>query len=121
MKILKSHLRSLVVVSLFSLVLSSACNIRSYNEPTTTHLGSYKVRVRPSCQSLSTGTKNRQESDGTQRVLSYELTCGDTKVFIKDNMLTVNGKSYGVLLEGDQIAIDHGKVRVNSEVRAEVR
>ena len=40
---------------------------------------------------------------------------------IRDNQLTVNGKSYGTLTHGDRIAIDFGKVRVNFEVREEVR
>ena len=42
-------------------------------------------------------------------------------VLIRDNTLIVDGKSYGTLGNGDQIAIDFGKVRVNSEIRGEGR
>ena len=117
---LNSHLYSLVVVSLFSVVFSAAC-IRFNEVPTGTNLGSYHVKVRPQCNSLSTTSENRTEEDGSERALYHELTCGDTTVLIRDNTLTVNGKSYGTLTEGDEIAIDHGKVRVNSKVRAEAR
>ena len=57
----------------------------------------------------------------TSRIVSYEFACGDTRILIRDNTLTVNGKSYGTLNEGDRIAVDWGKVRVNSTVREEVR
>ena len=117
MKILNSHLYSLVVVS--SLCFSSAC--RFYYEPSRVELGPHLISVRPQCDIKSTTAHRRFEEDGSSRISHYELTCGDTTVLIRDNILTVNGKSYGALTDGDQIAIDYGKVRVNSEVRAEVR
>ena len=119
MKTLNSHLYSLlVVVSL--LFFSSAC-IRFHHEPTITELGTHVVSIRPQCDAPSTTSHSRTEEDGSSRITHYEFKCGDTTVLIRDNTLTVNGKSYGTLSEGDQITIDFGKVRVNSEVRAEVR
>lgn len=119
MKILNSHLYSLfVVVSLLS--FSSAC-IRFNYEPSKAELGTHLVSVRPQCDVPSTTSHSRIEEDGSSRITHYEFTCGDTTVLIRDNTLTVNGRSYGTLTEGDQIAIDYGKVRVNSEVRAELR
>ena len=118
MKILKSHAYSLVVLS--SLFFSSAC-IRFHHVPSKVELGSHHVSVRPQCDNKSTTAHRRFEEDGTSRITHYEFTCGDVTVLIRDNTLTVNGKSYGTLTEGDQIAIDYGKVRVNSKVREELR
>ena len=117
MKILKSHAFSLVVVC--SLFFSSAC-VRFNHEPTDIELGSYHISVRPQCDDRSTTANRRIEEDGSSRITDYELKCGDTTVVIRDSQLTVNGKSYGTLTDGDRIAIDFGKVRVNFEVREEV-
>ena len=114
MKTLNSHLYSLLLVVSF-IFFSAAC-ITFYKEPTRAELGTHLVSVRPQCD----GSHRRTEEDSRGRITFYEFKCGDTTVLIRDNTLTVNGKSYGTLSEGDQIAIDYGKVRVNSEVRAEV-
>ena len=119
MKILISHY-SLVLVVVSSLYFNSAC-IRFNHEPSRTELGTHLVSVRPQCDVPSTTVHRHSEKDGSSRITHYEFTCGDTTVLIRDNVLTVNGKSYGTLSEGDQIVIDYGKVRVNSEVRAEAR
>ena len=119
MKTLSSHLYSLLVV-VSSLFFSSAC-IRFHHEPTNAELGTHVVSIRPQCGVLSTTSHSRTEEDGRTHINHYEFKCDDTTVLIRDNTLTVNDKSYGTLRDGDQIAIDFGKVRVNSEVRAEVR
>jgi hypothetical protein len=119
MKILNSHLYSLLVV-VCSLIFSAAC-IRFHHEPTRAELGTHLVSIRPQCDVPSTTSHRRFEKDGSSDITHYEFTCGDTTVLIHDNTLNVNGKSYGTLSAGDQIAIDFGKIRVNSEVRTEVR
>ena len=119
MKILNSHLYSLLFV-VSSLFFSAAC-IKFHHEPTSAELGTHLVSIRPQCEVPSTTVHRRSSEDGSSHITHYEFKCGDTTVSIRDNTLTVNGKSYGTLSEGDQIAIDFGKVRVNSEVRAEVR
>ena len=116
MKILNSHFYSLAIV-VSSLFFSSAC-IRFQHEPSKVELGTYHLSLRPQCDSTSTTTHSRAEEDGTTSVTHYEFTCGDVSVLIRDKTLTVNGKSYGKLIDGDHISIDYGKVRVNSEVRA---
>ena len=118
MKTLKSHLHSLIVILL--LVVGTAC-IKIQHIPSTGQLGTHSVSVRPQCTTTSTRSHRHTEPDGTSRITHYEFKCGDYAILIRDNTLTVNGKSYGTLNEGDAIAIDFGKVRVNSEVRAEVR
>ena len=121
MNTLKSHLRSLVVLSLLLVVFGFACKPRFHQEPTEEKLGTYRVSVRPSCGSSSTHSLDDVEKDGRTRIASYVFRCGDTTISIRGNALTVNGKPYGTLNRGDWIAVDFGKVRVNSEVRAEVR
>lgn len=118
MKILKSHLHSLFVVSL--LVVGTAC-IKIQHIPSTGQLGTHSVSVKPQCDFSSTRSHRHTEQNGTSRITHYEFKCGDYSILIRDNTLSVNGKSYGTLNEGDAIAIDFGRVRVNREVRAEVR
>ena len=120
MKILKTHIRSLVTLSLIVLVFTPAC-IGFHPMPREQQLGSHLVSIKPFCESASSGSVTQAQKDGTSRIVSYEFICDDTKVEIRDNRLTVNGKSYGPLNEGDHIAVDFGKVRVNREVREEVR
>lgn len=117
---MKTHIRSLLAVALFVLVLTPAC-IRFHRMPREQQLGSHLVSIRPYCDGATSGSLAQTQKDGTSRIISYEFTCGDTKVEIRENTLVVNGKSYGTLNEGDQVAVDFGKVRVNREVRDEAR
>ena len=112
-------MRIVVALSLLALCSGSAC-MRSERVASEATLGSYHVSVRPACQGMSTGSRTRSGQNGTS-LPDYELRCGDTTLAIKGRVLSVNGKSYGMLSEGDRIAIDFGKVRVNSEVREELR
>ena len=111
---------SVVAVSLLCLVVSSGC-VSYERMASETKLGTHHVSVSPYCQSTSTRSRTHQEPDGSSRVLVYEFICGDTTVSIRDRMLSVNGKSYGLLNDGDKVTIDFGKVRVNSVIRAEVQ
>ena len=120
MVVLNSHKRALVVVALLLLASGSACRAKFHRVPTDHWLGPYRVSVRPSCDDSVSRSLAEHEQDGTSRIILHEFTCGDTHVTIRGNMLSVNGKSYGPLAQGDWVAIDYGKVRVNSEVRAEV-
>lgn len=115
----KSHKLSLVSVVLLSLYLASAC-VTHQRVATEAELGGHRVSVRPQCDSASTDSRRQYEADGTSSILFYEFTCGDTKVVIRGSLLTVNDKSYGTINDYDQIAIDYGKVRVNSKVREEL-
>lgn len=102
------------------LVLFSAC-IKITRAPRETDLGSHHVSVTPDCQSASTHSNRRYEKDGSSRIEFYEFKCGDATVLIRDNTLTVNGKSYGTLNENDIIAVNYGNVSVNSTLRAAYR
>ena len=121
MNTLKSHMRSLAVLALLLLLSGFGCRARFHRTPTEKRLGTYRVSVRPYCNDSISNSLDDVEHDGRSRIVSHEFICGDTTVLIRGNMLSVNGKSYGTLDQGDWIAVDYGKVRVNSEVRAEVR
>jgi hypothetical protein len=47
--------------------------------------------------------------EGTYRF----VPCRDADITIKAGRLTVNGRSYGAIADGDTIVVDHGKVLVN--------
>ena len=114
---MKSHICSLIAIAL---VFSCAC-IRFHRVPAETDLGNHHVTVRPNCQNASTTSLHDSETDGSSTIRYHEFKCGDTTILIRGNLLSVNGRSYGTLNERDKIAVDYGKVRVNSEVREEVR
>ena len=80
--------------------------------------GSHHVSVVPSCQPASTHSERKYENDGSSKILYYEFNCGDTFVRLDGNALSVNGKSYGTLNEGDTIVVNYGNVRVHSTARA---
>ncbi|HVQ38721.1 MAG TPA: hypothetical protein VMS31_14380 [Pyrinomonadaceae bacterium] len=110
------HFLRIFIVSLISIVFDSGC-IRITRIPYKTTLGSHQLSVTPDCQSVSTHSERRTEEDGSSRILYYEFKCGDTTVLIKDNSLNVNGSSYGTLNDGDMIAVNYGRVTVNSASR----
>ena len=116
---MKRLTRSLVVISVLLLVSGSACRAKFHRMPTEEWLGPYRVSVRPYCDSSVSHSLVEYEKESQS--FTYEFTCGHTRVLISRNMLSVNGKSYGTINPRDWVAVDYGKVRVNSEVRAEVR
>jgi hypothetical protein len=54
----------------------------------------------------SSGPEGRE---GTYRF----VPCRDADITISGGRLTVNGRSYGALADGDTVVVDHGKVLVN--------
>lgn len=45
---------------------------------------------------------------------SYRFApCRDAEVLIRGDELVVNGRSYGLIHEGDSITVDHGEVLIN--------
>ncbi len=75
---------------------------------------SYSITVNPGCQN-STGLSKTYSDGQSSEVLSYELRCGEISVLIRRGELMVNGKLYGALVKGDQIAVDDGKVFINAK------
>lgn len=103
-----------LALSLFCALLISACGVH-HDDDDALPLGTHKVSVRPRC--VSKQIHNDADTGGR----TYNLTCGDTKVTIRNEELTVNGKSYGRLNEGDAVHVENGKVLVNEKQVEEVR
>lgn len=94
------------------LLLSAAAACNRQDTSDALPLGSHKVSIRPDC--ISKQISNR--ASGGDR--TYNLTCGDTRITIKNEELFVNDKSYGMLRAEDAIHVEDTKVFVNSkEVR----
>lgn len=68
-------------------------------------LGSHLVKVSPACW-----TNESSSSMGSK----HSFTCGDTTVVIDGEKLSVNGRSYGTLKQGDTVEVEGSKVRVNA-------
>jgi hypothetical protein len=101
-------------LSLFCVLALSACGAH-HDTGDALPLGTHKVSVRPYC--VSKQIHNDEDTGGR----TYNLTCGDTKVTIRNEELIVNGKSYGRLSEGDSIHVEDEKVFVNGKQTEEVR
>lgn len=106
------------VICLLSMIFSGCLTITT--APRETDLGAHHVSVRPNCQDASTHSEAHTDENGKKEILSYEYKCGDTTVLIRGNELTVNGKSYGSLKEGDSITVNNGAVAITS-VRLDTR
>ncbi len=101
--------RPLLTLLSFTLLLQ-ACG-GGHDTSDALPLGTHKVSVRPRCTTKQ--ISNRFPESGPV----YNLTCGDTKVTIRNEELLVNGKSYGKLGEGDAVHVESGAVFVNGKQR----
>ncbi|MBC7931716.1 MAG: hypothetical protein H7Z38_14235 [Rubrivivax sp.] len=103
-----------LALSLLCALILSACGVR-HDTADALPLGTHKVSVRPRC--ISKQIHNDADTGGR----TYNLTCGDTKVTIHNEELSVNGKSYGRLSEGDSVHVEDEKVFVNEKQTEEIR
>jgi len=93
------------------------------NMGTSAHynVGSYAVDVDGCAGSNSitqTGTTiNTDGKSTTSKGSTAEIGCGDTKITIADDSLTVNSKDYGKLVTADKIRVSSGLVFVNDAER----
>lgn len=113
-KSLKSRtLKSVFILSSLSLFLfmqgCSDAHTLVWNKAETT-IDGHQVVIRP-CRDSYT----RTESD-TPTNRQHVFGCGDSvKVEIRNEALTINGKSYGMLSRGDSVEVKHDKVFINSK------
>lgn len=111
---MKLH-RHLLIVCLCLVVSGAGCTVNfSVNAEREEDLGSHHVIIRPG-DTMTTTTESTFGDEAT-----YEFTCGDVKVHIENEALSVNGKSYGMLEPGQEVIVDHGTVSVAGEVRQPV-
>jgi hypothetical protein len=113
---MKQNKSVILLAAIICALLMGSC-ITVTQTPRETDFGSHHVTVLPACQNASTHSQRNYESDGTSKILFYEFKCGETTVRLDGNALTVNGKSYGSINEGDTISVHYGNVTVNSTAR----
>lgn len=105
---MKTH----VAVGLFLALALSGCSVQvKVNEKEETDMGSHHVVVKPG----STFTSSSSSSGGDSE--TYQYTCGDVSVEIKNEELIVNNTRYGELTPEADILVDHGIVFVDGEKR----
>ena len=86
------------------------------NERATT-LGSHNMIIQPVGKWHSNSFAGpQQDSDGKQM---WVFSVDETKIAVKDERLSVNGKDFGKLNPGDSIAVRYAKVYVNGREVAE--
>jgi hypothetical protein len=110
---------ALVVALALGALLLGGCNKgrRVLLNQTATTLGSHRMSIQPVGRwhsSIFGG--QQQDADGKQM---WVFSAGETKIVVKEEQLSVNGKSYGKLKEGDHVDVAFGKVFVNNKEVAE--
>ncbi len=101
-----------IVAGLALALALSGCSVQvKMNEKNETDMGSHHVVVKPG----STFTSSSSSSGGDTE--TYQYSCGDVSVEIKNEELIVNNTRYGELTSGADILIDHGVVFVGGEKR----
>jgi hypothetical protein len=82
------------------------------NERATT-LGSHNMIIQPVGKWHSNSFAGpQQDTDGKQM---WVFSVDETKIAVKDERLSVNGKDYGKLNPGDSVAVRYAKVYVNGK------
>jgi hypothetical protein len=104
---------TLAVFCFLSLGSILACRSTSPGVSSTSFNG-YSIAVSPGCQN-SKGHSESYSDGKNNEVLSYEFRCGGNIVLIRGSELIVNGASYGPLVKGAKVAVDNGKVLVNTK------
>lgn len=106
---------------LSSLLLLAACNASMQNSMLgvqETSVGEHWVKVTDCYRTDKAKPEVREEIPGV--VVHRYAPCPDAILEIRDEMLIVNGKSYGRLNKGDGVTVDHGKVLINDSEAREV-
>ena len=80
------------------------------NEKSETYMGSHHVTVKP--PSTITDSSSSSFLGGNK---TYEYSCGDVSITIRNEELIVNNRKYGRLRDGCSILVDNGKVTVTAQ------
>jgi len=78
-------------------------------------INGHRVTITPCLHSTNTTLKDKSPEDSL-----HSMKCGETEVVINNEELVVNGKSYGKLKTGAAVAVDHGRVLIDSTETKEV-
>jgi hypothetical protein len=78
-------------------------------------INGHRVTITPCLNSTNTTLRDKSPEDSL-----HTMKCGETEVIINNEELVVNGKTYGKLKAGAAVAVDHGKVLIDSTETKEV-
>jgi hypothetical protein len=105
--------KSMILPGLALLFLSQGCSyqeaLRGKHE---NQVDGHHIVIMKPCGLFTENTTRIENVPGRTK---YEYICGETNVsmVLKDNELSVNGQSYGMISEDDSITFDHGKVLIS--------
>lgn len=106
-----------VLLSLCFIALSAGCHHAA--STLVNHgqdvINGHRVTITPCLQSTNETLRDKSPEDSL-----HTMKCGETEVIINNEELIVNGKTYGTLKAGAAVAVDHGKVLVDSTETREV-
>ena len=101
-----------IVTGLAIAVVLSGCSVQvKMNEKNETDMGSHHVVVKPGSTFTSSSSSSGGDAD------TYQYSCGDVSIEIRNEELIVNNTRYGGLTSGVDILVDHGVVSVGGEKR----
>jgi hypothetical protein len=78
-------------------------------------INGHRVTITPCLHSANTTLRDKSPEDSL-----HSMKCGETEVVINNEELVVNGKSYGKLKTGAAVAVDNGRVLIDSTETKEV-
>jgi hypothetical protein len=98
-------------LALAGLLVGCSVQFKAMNDKNETDMGSHHVVVIPG----SMFTTSSSSSCGDNQ--TYQYSCGETTVSIRNEELIVNNVKYGTLAKGEAVLIDNGKVFVANQER----
>jgi hypothetical protein len=78
-------------------------------------INGHRVTITPCPHSTNTTLRDKSPEDSL-----HSMKCGETEVVINNEELIVNGKTYGKLKAGAAVAVDRGRVLIDSTETREV-
>jgi hypothetical protein len=78
-------------------------------------INGHRVTITPCLHSTNTTLRDKSPEDSL-----HSMKCGETEVVINNEELVVNSKSYGKLKAGAAVAVDNGRVLIDSTETKEV-
>ena len=110
-----SKRQSMLLLALFSLLWLAGCNASAHRAAhelvslrTEETIWGHKISITPCVHS------NRQtHSDDGPENSKHTLKCPNAEVVLENEVLSVNGKSYGKLAEKATVKVEHQKVFIN--------
>lgn len=103
-----------LIACLYAAALFVGCSDQAAKKQSVARIGTHRIKVIPGCRTEETiGIRN----EGVQP--AFQFTCLNDEalrvVIVQDKELRVNGTSFGIIKEDDEITIRDGEVQVNGQ------